>query len=75
MKKITVYSKPNCMQCEFAKKYLRDKDVEFKEIDVFEEEWALTYIKTLGFKHMPIVDIGGVFHTGFRPDILAKVVN
>ena len=62
------------MQCEFAKKYLRDKDVEFKEIDVFEEEWALTYIKTLGFKHMPIVDIGGVFHTGFRPDILAKVV-
>ena len=35
MKMITIYSKPNCMQCEFSKKYLNDKGVEFKEINVF----------------------------------------
>lgn len=69
---IKVYSKPNCKQCEFAKKYLRDKGVEFKEIDVLQDEEALTMLRDNGYAQMPVVDIDGVKHTGFRPDILAK---
>lgn len=71
---IKVYSKPNCMQCEFSKKYLNDKGVEFKEIDVFEDDEALAMLRDAGYAQMPVVDIDGEKHTGFRPDILAKVV-
>ena len=71
---ITVYSKPNCMQCEFAKKYLKDKGVDFKEINVFEDEKALTMLRDAGYAQLPVIDINGEKHTGFRPDILAKVV-
>lgn len=73
MKMITVYSKPNCMQCEFTKKYLNDKDVEFEEIDVFEDDEALAMLRDKGFSQMPAVDVNGEFHTGFQPNVLAKV--
>ena len=69
---ITIYSKPNCVQCEYSKKYLNDKGVEFKEINVFEDEEALKMLRDAGYAHMPVVDIDGEKHTGFHPDILAK---
>lgn len=61
------------MQCEFSKKYLNDKGVKFEEIDVFEDKEALAMLRDKGFSQMPVVDIDGDFHTGFRPEILAKV--
>lgn len=69
---ITVYSKPNCMACNFAKKYLEDKGVEFKEINVFEDAEALAMLRDKGFSQMPVVSIEGKFHTGFQPNLLAK---
>ena len=70
---IKVYSKPNCMQCSFAKKYLDNKGVPFKEIDVFKDKEALAMLRDKGFSQMPVVDVNGEFHTGFRPDVLSKV--
>ena len=61
------------MQCEYSKKYLNDKGVKFKEINVFEDGKVLAMLRDKGYSNMPVVDIGGVIHTGFRPDILAKV--
>lgn len=72
---VTVYSKPNCMQCEFSKKYLNDKGIEFEEIDVFKDDKALKMLRDAGHAQMPVVDIDGVKHTGFRPDLLAKSVD
>ena len=74
MNKITVYSKPNCHSCEFAKKYLDNKGVKFKEIDVFKDAEALAMLRDKGFSQMPVVDVNGEFHTGFQPNVLAKVV-
>ena len=71
---ITIYSKPNCMACNFAKKYLTDKGVKFEEIDVFEDTEALAMLRNEGYSQMPVVDVNGEFHTGFRPDVLSKVV-
>lgn len=70
---VTVYSKPNCFQCEGAKKYLQNKGIEYKEINVFEDGEALQMLRDAGYAQMPVVDIDGEKHTGFRPDILAKV--
>ena len=71
---ITIYSKPNCMQCEFSKKYLKDKGVEFKEINVFKDAEALAMLRDQGFSQMPVVDVNGEFHTGFQPNLLSKAV-
>ena len=71
---IKVYSKPNCVKCEFTKRYLNDKGVPFEEIDVFKDEEALAMLRDNGFSEMPVVDINGERHTGFQPNILAKAV-
>ena len=62
------------MQCEFSKKYLKDKGVKFKEINVFEDDEALKMLRDAGYSQMPVVDICGNIHTGFRPELLAKAV-
>ena len=71
---VTIYSKPNCMACNFTKKYLNDKGVKFKEINVFKDAEALAMLRYKGFSQMPVVDVNGEFHTGFRPELLAKAV-
>ncbi|WP_028125690.1 glutaredoxin-like protein NrdH [Eremococcus coleocola] len=71
---ITVYSKPNCMQCEMSKRYLKDKGIEFKEINVFEDADSLEMLRSAGLTQMPVVMAEG--HdpiTGFRPNMLAKL--
>lgn len=74
MNMIKIYSKPNCVKCTYAKKYLTDKNVEFQEINVFENAEALQMLLDEGYSEMPVVDVNGERHSGFRPDILAKVV-
>ena len=71
---ITIYSKPNCMQCELSKQYLDDMGVKYEEIDVFEDKETLAMLRDAGYSEMPVVDINGEIHTGFRPDVLAKAV-
>ena len=61
------------MSCNFAKKYLDDKGVKFEEIDVFKNAEALAMLRDEGFAELPVVDVNGEFHTGFRPDVLSKV--
>lgn len=71
---IKVYSKQNCVRCEMVKRYLNDKGVPFEEIDVFKDKEALARLRDEGRSEMPVVDIDGERHTGFQPNVLAKVV-
>ena len=61
---IILYSKPNCMQCNFTKQFFENNNVEFTVKDVFESEEALAEVKELGFQSF----------FGFRPDLLEKLV-
>ncbi len=75
MSKIIVYSKPGCMQCNFTKKYLTDKNVEFEVRDVEASDKALEEVKSLGFQSLPVIVAEGYEpFTGFRPDMLDKII-
>lgn len=70
-KTIVIYSKPNCMQCNFTKKYLDDKGVLYEIKDIFESEEALAEVKELGFSSVPVILADGQdAFNGFRPDLL-----
>ena len=73
--KITVYSKPNCMQCNFTKKYLKERDITFNEIDVTQDEDALNKIKDMGYQAVPVVFTDNDHWYGFRPEKLAELVD
>lgn len=62
------------MQCNYTKKYLDEKGVSYKTINVEEDPAAYDYIVSRGFKSMPVIMVEG--HkpfNGFRPDLLAKL--
>ncbi len=75
MAKIIIYSKVNCMQCNFTKKYLEDKKVDFEVRDVEKSNEALEEVKALGFQSLPVVVAEGFeAFSGFRPDMLDKII-
>lgn len=74
-KTIVIYSKPNCMQCNFTKKYLDDKGVTYEIKDIFESEQALAEVQQLGFSSVPVILADGEeAFNGFRPDLLDQLV-
>ena len=65
---ITVYSKPNCVQCDITKSELKKREIAFNEVDVSEDLEALDKILMLGYKAAPVVIAGEDSWSGFRPD-------
>ena len=74
MKKITVYSKPNCMQCDFTKRFLDQHNLEYTAVDVMQDSDALARVQALRFQSLPVVVADGVEpFFGFRPDMLEQL--
>lgn len=68
MSKITVYSKPNCVQCTATYRALNSKGIEYDVVDITEEPEALQYVKELGYMAAPVVVTEEDHWSGFNPD-------
>ncbi|MCQ9209931.1 glutaredoxin domain-containing protein [Granulicatella seriolae] len=74
-KNVILYSKPNCMQCNFTKQFFMDNDIPFETKDVIESEAALAEVQELGFQSLPVIVAEGIEpFFGFRPDLLESLV-
>ena len=69
---VTVYTKPNCVQCNMTKKYLDDRGVEYSTVDITQDSDALDKIINQGFKAAPVVNAGSEWWAGFKPDLIDK---
>lgn len=56
MKKLTIYSKPNCPYCEKAKYLLTQKDIPFEDINIMDN---IDYIKKL--RDMDLMTVPQIF--------------
>lgn len=65
---VTVYTKPNCVQCNMTKKKLDTLGVTYELIDLMEDEVAMKTIIEKGFLAAPVVHAGEDWWSGFRPD-------
>lgn len=73
---LTVYSKNNCMQCKMTKKFLKDKGVSFKEINVDEDLQGLNKLISLNLSSVPLVfnEREDIIAIGFQPHKLKEVI-
>lgn len=71
-KKVTVYTKNGCPQCEMTKTVLKGEGINFELHNIEEDEKAYDYVvNDLGLRQMPVVVAEGQEpFTGFQPDKL-----
>ena len=66
MAKVKVYSTPTCPWCHRAKDFLKEKGVEFEDINVAEnQEAAQEMIEKSGQRGVPVLEINGEIIVGF----------
>ena len=64
---VKVYSTPTCPYCNQAKDFLKEKNIEFEEIDVSQDTAAAqAMIEKTGQMGVPVVEIDGEAIVGFN---------
>lgn len=75
-KKVKVYSTSACPWCKRAKDFLKEKGVEFEDIDVgSDQEAARDMIERSGQMGVPVVEIDGVMIVGFNQPRIEEELN
>jgi len=74
-KKVIVYSTPTCPYCVMLKKFLKEKGVEFEDINVAEDQEKAQYmVEKSGQMGVPVLEVDGEFIVGFEKEkISAKL--
>lgn len=72
MSEIIVFSKDRCMQCQFLKKELDKKNIEYVEKNVsHSEEYLREFKEDFNGKNLPMLIVNGeIKSVGFNPDVL-----
>lgn len=69
---ITVYSKPNCPQCELTKRDMDILGIEYQTIDISQDQDKLDELMKLGFRSAPVVQTENEAWSGYDQ---AKIKN
>lgn len=78
MKTITVYTTPECGQCNLTKNWLTNRDIPFETVDLSESPDDLAAVRELGYSSAPVVIVSNgapendLHWFGFRPDFLTR---
>ena len=70
---ITVYTKPQCVQCGATIKALDKAGLDYEVIDLAEDPAARDYVMALGHLHVPVVVTDHDHWAGFRPDRIRSI--
>lgn len=70
---ITVYSKPNCVQCTWTYRSLDQAGLAYTPVDLTKDAQAMERVRELGYLQAPVVVIGETHWSGFRPDRIAAI--
>lgn len=73
MNDVTIYTSPTCGYCHMLRKFLQDKEVEFKEVDITQDqEAAEKIVSETGHMGVPVTDIDGTYILGFAKDTISE---
>jgi glutaredoxin-like protein NrdH len=72
---ITVYTLPNCVQCDMTKRVMDGLGLEYDTIDLSADVEAATMVVGLGYKQAPVVVSGDRHWSGFKLDRIKSLVS
>ena len=71
---ITIYTKPDCVQCDQTKKYFDRNEIAYETIDITQNPEAYEYVKSLGFSSAPVVVADGDSWAGFKLERIKNAI-
>jgi glutaredoxin-like protein NrdH len=71
---ITVYSNPNCSQCESTKRFLNLKGIEFESKMIEDSPEIMPLIQEKSYRTAPVVVTDFDSWSGFRLDKLSALI-
>ena len=72
---ITVYTKPQCVQCGATIKALDKAGLDYELVDISTNTQARDYVMALGHLQAPVVVAGADHWAGFRPDRIKNLAH
>lgn len=75
MTKITVYSKPACVQCTATYRDLNNRGLDYEVVDITSDDAAYEMVTNLGYQQAPVVIAGEDHWSGYRPDKIAPLAS
>ncbi len=64
--KVILFTTPTCSFCNAAKRYLRERGIKFRDVDVSRDPAAARdMVRRSGQSGVPVIDIGGKIIVGF----------
>jgi glutaredoxin len=68
VKKVTLLSAQWCGVCRQAKAYMNSRKIAFEEWDIDQSDYALSKMRELGAKGVPVILVGKQKMVGFSPE-------
>ena len=73
MSKVLLFSTSTCSWCRRAKRYLKERGVPFKEIDIERDTYAgRDIVRKTGQRGVPVIKIGSRWIVGFDREQIDK---
>lgn len=70
---VTVFTKPQCQQCEATKRRLNERGITFETVDLSENPETLAQLVHAGYRQAPVVITPDASWSGYRPDLIDEL--
>ena len=71
----TVYTKPNCVQCDMTKRLMDKIGVKYTTVDIVENPAELDRLIEMGYRAAPVVVAGYESWAGFQPEKITALAS
>ena len=73
--RVIIFTTPTCTYCRAAKRYLRQRGIRFKDVDVSRDPAAARdMVRRSGQSGVPVLDIGGKIVVGFNREKIDQLL-
>lgn len=72
---VTVYSKPNCPQCELTKRDMDILGIDYQTIDITQHQDQLERLAGMGYRSAPVVETEHAIWSGYDQDKIKSLVS
>lgn len=70
---VTVYTKPDCVQCNATFRAFDKQGITYEVRDVTQDQDAYDHITGMGYQQAPVVEAGAQHWSGYRPDRIKQL--